>query len=113
MRPEWRSAKMVWNREEVSRYVESKCSERRAVNEDNLTKEASKDNSCPRCQSGNMIEHPSPLTMPMASKTATRDISKIAIEDQDANFVFRFVSCSSCGYSEFYLVGGGTAKKRL
>ncbi len=104
---------MAWNREEVFRYDESKCSEQTTVNKDNMTKESSKSINCPRCQSGNMIEHPSPLTMPMASKTATRDSSKIAIEDQDANFVFRFVSCSSCGYSEFYLVGGGTAKKRL
>jgi hypothetical protein len=35
------------------------------------------------------------------------------IEDQDADFVFKFISCRNCGYSEFYLVGGGVRKKRV
>ena len=40
-----------------------------------------------------------------------------AIEDQDADFIFKFISCRICGYSEFYLAeGGGSAsveKKRI
>lgn len=61
-------------------------------------------NSCPKCSS-NMVRHPSLLSMPLCSSqeiTAT-DTEKVNIEDQDANFIFRFSSCSKCGYSEFYL----------
>ena len=58
-----------------------------------------------------MIEHPSLLSMPLTSRVA--DKSKAAVEDQDADFVFNFVSCRNCGYSEFYLVGGGVRKKRI
>jgi hypothetical protein len=61
--------------------------------------------------SGDMIDHPSLLSMPLTSRAA--DNSKAAIEDQDADFVFKFVSCRNCGYSEFYLVGGGVRKKRI
>jgi predicted nucleic-acid-binding Zn-ribbon protein len=58
-----------------------------------------------------MIEHPSLLSMPLTSRTA--DKAKAAIEDQDADFVFKFISCKNCGYSEFYLVDGGVKKKRI
>ena len=59
-----------------------------------------------------MIEHPSRLTMPLTSRGI--DKSKVAIEDQDADFVFKFISCRNCGYSEFYLNdGGGMRKKRI
>ena len=69
-----------------------------------------KSNKCPKCMSGDMIEHPSLLSMPF---TSAADKSKAAIEDQDADFVFKFISCRNCGYSEFYLVGGGVRKKRI
>lgn len=59
-----------------------------------------------------MIEHPSLLSMPLTSSRAA-DESKAAIEDQDADFVFKFASCKNCGYSELYLVGGGVRKKRI
>jgi predicted nucleic-acid-binding Zn-ribbon protein len=62
-----------------------------------------KSSKCPKCMSGEMIEHPS----------RAADKSKAAIEDQDADFVFKFISCRNCGYSEFYLVGGGVRKKRV
>jgi predicted nucleic-acid-binding Zn-ribbon protein len=70
-----------------------------------------KSNKCPKCMSGDMIEQPSLLSMPLTSRAA--DKSKAAIEDQDADFVFKFISCRNCGYSEFYLVGGGVRKKRV
>jgi hypothetical protein len=60
---------------------------------------------------GDMIEHPSLLSMPLTSRDA--DKSKVTIEDQDADFVFKFISCRNCGYSEFYLIGGGVRKKRI
>lgn len=66
---------------------------------------------CPKCMLGDMIEHPSLLSMPLTSRDA--DKSKVAIEDQDADFVFKFISCRNCGYSEFYLIGGGVRKKRI
>jgi predicted nucleic-acid-binding Zn-ribbon protein len=54
-----------------------------------------------------MIKHPSMLSMPLTSSEpqSMPDITKknMNIEDQDANFIFRFYSCSKCGYSEFYL----------
>jgi predicted nucleic-acid-binding Zn-ribbon protein len=72
---------------------------------------AATDSKCPKC-SGAMIEHPSLLSMPLTSSAEGK-----AIEDQDADFIFKFISCRICGYSEFYLVGdGGSAsaeKKRI
>ena len=52
-----------------------------------------------------MIKHPSMLSMPLTSPEPQSNSTKknMNIEDQDANFVFRFHSCSKCGYSEFYL----------
>ena len=60
---------------------------------------------------GDMIEHPSLLSLPLTSRDT--DKSEVAIEDQDADFVFKFISCRNCGYSELYLIGGGVRKKRI
>jgi predicted nucleic-acid-binding Zn-ribbon protein len=49
--------------------------------------------------------------MPLTS--LTEDKAKKAIEDQDADFVFRCTSCKNCGYSELYIVDGGVRKKRI
>ena len=72
---------------------------------------AATNSKCPKC-SGAMIKHPSLLSMPLTSSAEGK-----AIEDQDADFIFKFTSCRICGYSEFYLVGdGGSAsveKKRI
>ena len=59
---------------------------------------------CPKCLS-DMIQHPSSVSMPLSSSHAddTSNVRKINIEDQDANFIFKFSSCKKCGYSEFYL----------
>ena len=72
-----------------------------------------KDNSskCPKCISGDMMEHPSFLSMPFTSPSKTAEKLKTAIEDQDANFVFRFVSCRKCGFSEFYVVRDAVRKR--
>ncbi len=66
---------------------------------------------CPKCLSGDMIEHPSFLSMPFTSPSKIAAKSRTAIEDQDANFVFRFVSCRKCGYSEFYVVRDAVRKR--
>jgi predicted Zn-ribbon and HTH transcriptional regulator len=66
---------------------------------------------CPKCISGDMIEHPSFLSMPLTSPSKTAEKLNTAIEDQDANFVFRFVSCRKCGFSEFYLVRDALRKR--
>ena len=71
-------------------------------------------NICPKCSS-NMVQHPSLLSMPFGSSqkmmTTTNDddnaTMNVNIEDQDANFTFRFYSCSKCGYTEFYLADKG------
>lgn len=70
-----------------------------------------KSSKCPKCMLGDMIEHPSLLSMPLTSRDT--DKSKVAIEDQDAGFVFKFISCRNCRYSEFYLIDGGARKKRI
>ena len=61
---------------------------------------------CPKCSS-DMIKHPSMLSMPLTSlePQSMPDTTKknMNIEDQDANFIFRFHSCSKCGYTELYL----------
>ena len=65
---------------------------------------------CPKCAS-DMIKHPSSVSMSLSSPpNDTSNMRKINIEDQDANFVFKFKSCKKCGYSEFYLhnKGGST-----
>ncbi|MDQ3854308.1 MAG: zinc ribbon domain-containing protein [Thermoproteota archaeon] len=66
---------------------------------------------CPKCLSGDMIEHPSFLSMPFTSPSKIAEKLKTAIEDQDADFVFRFVSCRKCGYSEFYVVRDAVRKR--
>jgi predicted nucleic-acid-binding Zn-ribbon protein len=60
---------------------------------------------CPKCTSS-MVDHPSVVSMPLSSSQEMEtdaNITKANIEDQDANFTFRFRSCSKCGYTEFYL----------
>ncbi|MFL6342859.1 MAG: hypothetical protein ACJ72U_15110 [Nitrososphaeraceae archaeon] len=62
---------------------------------------------CPKCSS-NMVQHSSLLSMPLTSSSSTQqnaqeDMKKMNIEDQDANFIFKFISCEKCGYSEFFL----------
>lgn len=66
---------------------------------------------CPKCLSGDMIEHPSFLSIPFTSRSKIAEKLKTAIEDQDADFVFRFVSCRKCGYSEFYVVRDAVRKR--
>jgi predicted nucleic-acid-binding Zn-ribbon protein len=65
---------------------------------------------CPKCSS-DMIEHPSMLSMPLTSpepQSKTNATKKnMNIEDQDANFIFRFHSCTKCGYTELYLHNKG------
>jgi predicted nucleic-acid-binding Zn-ribbon protein len=68
-------------------------------------------NKCPKCLSGDMVEHPSFLSVPYTSRSKTAEKSKTAIEDQDADFVFKFLSCKRCGYSEFYMVRDAVRKR--
>jgi predicted nucleic-acid-binding Zn-ribbon protein len=68
-------------------------------------------NKCPKCLSGDMIEHPSFLSVPFTSSSKIAEKSKTAIEDQDADFIFKFVSCKTCGYSEFYMVRDAVRKR--
>ncbi len=72
-----------------------------------------KENSskCPKCISGDMIEHPSFLSIPFTSPSKIAEKLRTAIEDQDANFVFRFISCRNCGFSEFYVVRDALRKR--
>jgi predicted nucleic-acid-binding Zn-ribbon protein len=72
-----------------------------------------KENSskCPKCLSGDMVEHPSFLSMPFTSRSKITEKSKTVIEDQDADFVFKFVSCRKCGYSEFYIIRDAVRKR--
>ena len=80
---------------------------------DNAYQDNNKQNSskCPKCLSGDMIEHPSFLSMPFTSPSKIAEKFKTAIEDQDADFVFRFISCRKCGYSEFYEVRDAVRKR--
>lgn len=85
-----------------------------SINDDDGSNHDNKDinsSKCPKCISGNMIEHPSFLSMPFTSPSKIAGKSKTAIEDQDANFVFRFVSCGKCGFSEFYVVRDAVRKR--
>jgi predicted nucleic-acid-binding Zn-ribbon protein len=66
---------------------------------------------CPKCLLGDMVEHPSFLSIPFTSRSKITEKSKTAIEDQDADFVFKFVSCRKCGYSEFYIVREALRKR--
>jgi predicted nucleic-acid-binding Zn-ribbon protein len=70
---------------------------------------------CPKCSS-DMIQHPSMLSMPLTSPQPQSNSNntikkKMNIEDQDANFIFRFHSCSKCGYSELYLTNNKEGKR--
>jgi ribosomal protein S27AE len=73
-----------------------------------MTTGSTKNNNrkCPKCSS-DMVKHPSMLSMPLTSpelqsnKNTTKE--NMNIEDQEANFIFRFHSCSKCGYTELYL----------
>lgn len=69
-------------------------------------------NKCPKCVSGDMMEHPSFLSVPYTSRSKVTEKTKTAIEDQDADFIFKFFSCKRCGYSEFYVVND-TVRKRI
>ena len=67
---------------------------------------------CPKCSSDMMIQHPSLLSMPLSSlPNYTDNMRKVNIEDQDANFIFKFKSCKKCGYSEFYLHNNGASTR--
>jgi predicted nucleic-acid-binding Zn-ribbon protein len=66
---------------------------------------------CPKCLSGDMVEHPSFLSIPFTSRSKIAEKSKTAIEDQDADFVFKFLSCRKCGFSEFYVVRDSVRKR--
>jgi predicted nucleic-acid-binding Zn-ribbon protein len=72
-----------------------------------------KENSskCPKCLSGDMVEHPSFLSIPFTSRSKIAEKLKTAIEDQDADFVFKFLSCRKCGFSEFYVVRDAVRKR--
>jgi predicted nucleic-acid-binding Zn-ribbon protein len=59
-----------------------------------------------------MVQHASSVSMPLSSSPDdTSNMRKISIEDQDANFVFKFKSCKNCGYSEFYLHNNGSGTR--
>jgi predicted nucleic-acid-binding Zn-ribbon protein len=66
---------------------------------------------CPKCSS-EMIPHPASISMSLSSSPDEKsNMRKINIEDQDANFVFKFRSCKNCGYSEFYLYNKGSGTR--
>jgi hypothetical protein len=67
----------------------------------------------PKCLLGHMIEHyyHRLLSMPLNSRTAYEVIN--AIEDQDADYVFKFISYKNFDSSEFYLVAGWVTKKHI
>jgi predicted Zn-ribbon and HTH transcriptional regulator len=73
-------------------------------NNNTISNNSSKCSKCSKCSSGDMIEHPSFFSMPLTSRSKIAEKVKTAIEDQDAEFVLKFVSCRNCRYSEFYLV---------
>jgi predicted nucleic-acid-binding Zn-ribbon protein len=80
---------------------------------DNESDHNNKENSsnCPKCLTGDMVEHPSFLSIPLTSSSKTAEKSRTSIEDQDADFVFKFISCRKCGYSEFYVVRDAVRKR--
>ena len=66
-------------------------------------------NKYPKCSS-TMTQHPSVVSMPLSSSSQiVRDVKNINVQDQDANFIFKFKSCKKCGYSEFYLSNSGNS----
>ena len=74
----------------------------------NKNKNNNAKSKCPKCSS-DMVQHLSLLSMPLTSSSsslqqnAEEETEKMNIEDQDANFIFKFISCVKCGYSEFFL----------
>lgn len=84
-----------------------------SIKDDNDGDHDNKDKSskCPKCLSDDMVEHPSFLSMPFTSRSKIAEKLKIAIEDQDADFVFKFVSCRKCRFSEFYVVRDAVRKR--
>jgi predicted nucleic-acid-binding Zn-ribbon protein len=84
-----------------------------SIIKDNESDHNNKENSsnCPKCLSGDMVEHPSFLSIPLTSSSKTAEKSRTSIEDQDADFVFKFISCRRCGYSEFYVVRDAVRKR--
>jgi hypothetical protein len=56
---------------------------------------------CSKCPSGDMIEHPSFFSMPLTSRSKITEKVKTAIEDQDAEFVLKFVSCRNLDIQSF------------
>jgi predicted nucleic-acid-binding Zn-ribbon protein len=84
-----------------------------SIIKDNENDHNNKENSsnCPKCLSGDMVEHPSFLSIPLTSSSKTAEKSRTSIEDQDADFVFKFISCRRCGYSEFYVVRDAVRKR--
>jgi predicted nucleic-acid-binding Zn-ribbon protein len=84
-----------------------------SMNDDDDSDHHNKENSskCPKCLSGDMVEHPSFLSIPFTSRSKIAEKLKTAVEDQDADFVFKFVSCRKCGYSEFYVVRDAVRKR--
>ena len=76
-----------------------------------MTNNNNTNSKCPKCSS-TMVQHPSLLSMPLTSSSSSSSsaqqhseehMKKMNIEDQDANFIFKFISCEKCGYSEFFL----------
>jgi predicted nucleic-acid-binding Zn-ribbon protein len=67
--------------------------------------------NCPKCSSRDMIEHPSFLSVPLTSRSKIAEKVKTAIEDQDADFVFKFISSRNCAYAEFYVVTDDTRRR--
>jgi predicted nucleic-acid-binding Zn-ribbon protein len=66
---------------------------------------------CPKCSSGDMIEHPSFLSVTLTSRSKIAEKVKTAIEDQDADFVFKSISSRNRAYAEFYLVTDDTRRR--
>lgn len=92
------------------RSTSGKNSNSRENNRNNNNSENSS-SKCPKCLLGDMVEHPSFLSIPFTSPSKIAEKSKTVVEDQDADFVFRFLSCIKCGYSEFYLVREAVRKR--
>jgi len=91
------------------RSTSGKNSNSRENNRNNNSENRS--NKCPKCLLGDMVEHPSFLSIPFTSPSKIAEKSKTVVEDQDADFVFSFISCIKCGYSEFYLVQEAVRKR--
>ena|SRR5919202_5856418 len=75
-----------------------------AVKDEDIDKHSNGTSKCPKCLLDDMVEHPSLLSIPLTSYSKTGGKAKPAIEDQDADFAFKFISCRNCGYSELYLL---------